>query len=264
MSEDIFIHASEIKMRRPRNRTNSSNSVLPLSSGNKTNSTRSISLHKRLTILTAAKLTCVIIIGYQIALMVKPNLLKAKEVNYWENRKPASSTLKQIYESRNCDEILNSTRPIYSEAYWKKFHAIWKEKGGRIDPDFITSMAPPDFVRPTKAGETSDGKGRGVFAARDIKKGEMIYGQTTNYAYFSNGYGFQRFLEALTDDGEACDLMKFSWPQSNFGPNGESAILCVMDDHSLMNDGGSQSNYGCIDGKYCMVSESMHFFCMPK
>jgi len=36
---------------------------------------------------------------------------------------------------------------------------------------------------------------------------------------------------------------------------GESAILCVMDDHSLMNDGGSQSNYGCIDGKYCMIDE---------
>ena len=60
-----------------------------------------------------------------------------------------------------------------------------------VDPNFMTSKAPPDFFRPTKAGKTSDRKGRGVVAARDIKKGEMIYGQTTNYAYFSNCYGYQ-------------------------------------------------------------------------
>ena len=60
-------------------------------------------------------------------------------------------------------------------------------------------------------------------------------------------------------------FMKFSWPQRSFGPNSESVILCMMDDHSLMNDGGaSKSNYECIDGKYCMVNYSMDFFCMPK
>jgi hypothetical protein len=209
-------------------------------------------LGKRSIILTVARLTsyiCVIIIGYLIALTSKPYPYLSKDVNanYWENRKPASSTLKQIYESRNCDEILKLPRPIYSKENWQKFYDIWKKHGGRGDPDFVTSDAPPDFVRPTEAGETDDGKGRGVFATSDIKKGEMIYGQTTNYAYFSNGYSFQRFLEALTDDGEACDIMKFSWPQSGFGPNGETAIVCVMDENSFMNDGGAEkSNFGCI------------------
>ena len=177
----------------------------------------------------------------------------------WENRKPASSTLKQIYTSRNCDAILNLPRPIYSEADWAKFYTIWKENGGGGDPDFHESVATADFVRPTEAGYAGDGKGRGVFAKRDIKKGEQMYGHTTNYAYMASGHSFQQFLEALTDDGEACDFMKFSWPQRGFGPDGESAIVCVMDDHSLMNDGGASSNYGCLPGKHCgMVSFSVY------
>ncbi|KAL7491229.1 hypothetical protein ACHAWT_000788 [Skeletonema menzelii] len=86
-------------------------------------------------------------------------------------------------------------------------------------------MAPPDFVPPTEAKETEDG-GRTVVATRDIQKGEVVYKKTTNLAYFSSGYGysFQHFLGDLLDF-EACDFMKFSWPQENFGPNGESAIV---------------------------------------
>ena len=129
-------------------------------------------------------------------------------------------------------------------------------------------MAPPDFVPPTEAKETGDGvrRRRGVllFASKDIHKGAMIYGKTTNYAYFSSGYSFQRFLEDLSD-GEACDFMKFAWPQSGFGPNGESAIVAVMDYHSFMNDGvKATTNCGCIAGKDCMVSWHILLFCIAQ
>ena len=78
------------------------------------------------------------------------------------------------------------------------------------------SEAPPDFVPPFKAGQTSDGKGRGIFATLDIKKGEMIYGLSKNYIFFKSGNEFRRFLDAL-DDEKACDLMKFTWPQEGIG-----------------------------------------------
>lgn len=81
----------------------------------------------------------------------------------------------------------------------------------------------------------------------------MIYGHTKNYAYFASGRSFERFLEDLSGI-EACDFITFATPQSNFGPNGETAIVSIMDDFSLMKNGGADANSGCIEGKDCTVS----------
>eukprot|EP00573_Skeletonema_grethae_P002392 CAMPEP_0201690020 /NCGR_PEP_ID=MMETSP0578-20130828/3526_1 /ASSEMBLY_ACC=CAM_ASM_000663 /TAXON_ID=267565 /ORGANISM="Skeletonema grethea, Strain CCMP 1804" /LENGTH=279 /DNA_ID=CAMNT_0048174865 /DNA_START=30 /DNA_END=869 /DNA_ORIENTATION=- len=242
-------------MRRPNHFNNRSNNavVLPSSYGAANGGERTYSKYSKRSnnaaLLTLAKLACAILIGYQIALMVHPN-----DAKFWKNNKPATSTLKQIYEFRNCGKP-SSSKTLYFQAWWEKFYKTWKKHGGKGDPDFITSEAPSDFVPPTEPKDTNDGTGRGVFATRDIKKGEMIYGKTTNLAYFASGYSFQNFLKDLKTNEEACDFMKFSWPQSNFGPNGESAIVAIMDYHSVMKDGGEAVNCGCIRGKHCMVDE---------
>lgn len=249
-----------MRMRRPTHFSisESDNFILPSSFSGANGDDRKGSKHSKQSnfsisksaLLTAAKVACAILIGYQIVLMVQPNNADAK---FWKNNKPASSTLKQMYDSRKCDA--NDVPTLYFKAWWAKFYKNWKKHGGKGDPDFITSEAPSDFVPPTEPRDTNDGQGRGVFATRDIKKGEMIYGKTTNLAYFSNGYSFQKFLEGLPTNFEACDFMKFAWPQSNFGPNGESAIVAVIDYHSVMKDGGEAVNCGCIKGKQCMVDE---------
>ena len=177
-------------------------------------------------------------------------------------------TLKQMYDSLNCEKYLatyddhgeridSKSLPIYTEEQWVTFRKLWKAQGGS-DPtkqyrknDKRLSKAPPDFVPPIKAGQTKDGKGRGLFATRDIKRGEMTYGGTKNYIFFATGHNYRRFLDAL-DDEMACDLMKFTWPQEGIGPNGESVIWGPMDGNALMNDGGKdRANTGCPPGMHC-------------
>ena len=181
---------------------------------------------------------------------------------------PHSPTLKEMYESRNCESYLatydsdgkridSNSLPIYTDEQWQQFRDLWREQGGRNAEDYYEhsdkrrSKAPPDFVPPFKAGQTRDGKGRGVFATRDIKKGEMTYGLSKNYIFFKTGDQFRQFLDAL-DDEKACDLMKFTWPQENIGPKGEKLIWGPMDANAFQNDGGRKdSNTGCPRGVYC-------------
>lgn len=177
-------------------------------------------------------------------------------------------TLKQMYKSRNCESyftqitadgkrIDSTSLPIYTKKEWEYFRKVWRDQGGQ-DPSKLyklnsrrRSKAPPDFFPPFKAGQTKDGKGRGVFATRDIKKGELTYGGTKNYIFFNSGHDYRRFLDAL-DDEAACDIMKFTWPQWGIGRKGEAVIMGAMDDNAFMNDGGPErANTGCLHGKNC-------------
>jgi hypothetical protein len=150
----------------------------------------------------------------------------------WLFKKPP--TLKKMYDLRNCESYLatydedgkridSKSLPIYTDEQWAYFRKIWRAQGGNMKyekDDIRRSRAPPDFVPPFKAGQTKDGKGRGVFATRDIKKGEMTYGGSKHYIFFKTGHDYRRFLDAF-DDETSCDLMKFVWPQKYIGPKGK-------------------------------------------
>ena len=172
-------------------------------------------------------------IGYQLGLSSSCRQQQSLETTPSNNysirsRATSTATLKQIYDARNCESYLAQTDnngkridskslPIYTEEQWQQFRQLWVDQGGKNVEKYYKlsdkrrSEAPPDFVPPFKAGQTSDGKGRGIFATLDIKKGEMIYGLSKNYIFFKSGNEFRRFLDAL-DDEKACDLMKFTWP----------------------------------------------------
>ena len=62
----------------------------------------------------------------------------------------------------------------------------------------------------------------------------MTYGGKKNYAFFSSGEEYRRFLNELTD-AEACDIMMWSWPQWNMGRDGSTMIVVLLDDNSLQN-----------------------------
>eukprot|EP00804_Cyclotella_cryptica_P003087 CCRYP_006075-RA/>CCRYP_006075-RA protein AED:0.03 eAED:0.03 QI:187/1/1/1/0.5/0.33/3/325/312 len=214
---------------------------------------RHLNIKSAKTILRTTTLWgALVFVGYRIGLGGPPETPPSVK---WLLKPPP--TLKQMYYSRNCDMILNSTRPIYTEEQWQRFRDIWKLQGGK-DPskrykrnDWRNSKAPPDLVPPLRAAQTTDGRGRGVFATRDIKKGEMTYGGTKHYIFFYDGHSYRRFLDALSDD-EACDIMKFTWPQDGVGTNGEPVIWGPMDDMALQNDGGEdRANIGCPEDKHC-------------
>jgi hypothetical protein len=181
-------------------------------------------------------------VGYQLGLtsctMERQQLQQQQESSERQEsiiriNESTSLTLKQIYDARNCESYLaqndedgqridSKSLPIYTEEQWASFRKLWRDQGGKNAEDYYKasdkrrSKAPPDFIPPVRVGHTQDGKGRGVFAARDIKKGEMTYGLSKNYIFFKSGHEFRRFLDAL-DDEKACDMMKFTWPQGGIG-----------------------------------------------
>ena len=81
--------------------------------------------------------------------------------------------------------------------------------------------------------------GRGAFATRDIRKGELIHAGLANYAIFRDGPSYRRFLGALSDE-EACDVLLWTWTQE---VGGVPTILLVLDDNSLQNSGTHKT--GC-------------------
>ena len=54
-------------------------------------------------------------------------------------------------------------------------------------------------------------KVRGLFATRDIKKGEMTYNgegsADPHLIKFTDGQSYRKFVYAIEDDGMACDVM---------------------------------------------------------
>ena len=128
-------------------------------------------------------------------------------------------TLKQLKKLKKCSSLQNP-RPLYTSQDWQRLQSIYKSLGGgTVDYsgtiDYPESDVELDFIPPFKSDYTTDNKGRGIFATRYIQKGEMTYGGKKNYAFFSSGDEYRRFLNELTNE-EACDVMMWSWPQESF------------------------------------------------
>lgn len=102
------------------------------------------------TIQTVAKLIFAVVCVYQIMHL-------STEARYWKNNTPnkrrATSTLIQIYDARGCEQFSSELKKIiHSKSRWQFLYDTWKKHGGRGDPDFIKSDAPPDFVPPLEQG----------------------------------------------------------------------------------------------------------------
>lgn len=86
----------------------------------------------------------------------------------------------------------------------------------------------------------SDGKGRGNFASRNIKEGEMIYNGYKNAAFFQEGESFKRFLSLLSKEA-ACDVLEWSFMQ-DLTNDGNVVLALDLDGGALFNDGSPHQN----------------------
>ena len=90
-------------------------------------------------------------------------------------------------------------------------------------PPFYAGMAP--------------GKGRGLFASRDIKKGELVHDGTKGDVTFPDAMSFRRFLHGLPQRHHKCDVMQWCWTQK-LEAGGPHVLLCELNISALMNGGG--------------------------
>ena len=148
-------------------------------------------------------------------------------------------TLEEIKAERGCHKLPTAGRPLYTQEDWQRLRQIYEDQGGAKIK--YQKEPPADFRPPMRPGQTTDGKGRGLFATRDIKRGEMTYAGVEHYAFFRDAASYRRFLEALTDH-EACDVIMWSWTQETMW---QRVIMLLLDDNALQNSGsGDKANTG--------------------
>ena len=107
--------------------------------------------------------------------------------------------------------------------------------------NFETAFQVPFEVR------QSEGKGRGLFAMKDIRKGELLY-DFSQSAQFKKGSEFAEFLRIIRPD-LACDVLMWSYVQY-FGDHpdstsddeyyGDLRIITDLDPGSFCNNGGKK------------------------
>ncbi len=139
-----------------------------------------------------------------------------------------------LYDVLKCyDHALVQKKRLYSDDDW---HFLWQKFQ---DAALYPYPIPPPSKR-LYYTSYSDGRGRGNFAARNIKEGEMIYNGYTNAAFFQEAESFKRFLSLLSAEA-ACDVLEWSFMQDV--TNDGNAVLCLdICGGALFNDGSPHQN----------------------
>mmetsp|Transcript_12963 Transcript_12963/g.18577 ORF Transcript_12963/g.18577 Transcript_12963/m.18577 type:complete len:309 (-) Transcript_12963:33-959(-) len=141
----------------------------------------------------------------------------------------------------NCNEYLNDgTKPIPTMEYWETVLAVYNRV---VDPTYkFDNEVPPtegyrlnvDGAQPYYA-KLSPGKGRGLFASRDIQKGEIMHNGTKSDIVFPDGLSWKRFMVALPRE-MACDLSEWTFTQQ-FKQGGPMRVVSSLNIAILMNEG---------------------------
>lgn len=97
--------------------------------------------------------------------------------------------------------------------------------------------APPPYYP-----KASPGKGRGLFAARDIQKGELVHDGTHSDVVFKDARAWRRFVFSLPPH-LSCDCTDWHWMQ-RLEEGGPYFMLAGLNVSSLMNSGGKEFGPG--------------------
>ncbi|KAL7525207.1 hypothetical protein ACHAXR_000903 [Thalassiosira sp. AJA248-18] len=86
----------------------------------------------------------------------------------------------------------------------------WKDDP--IPPTLGYSLQPGIPIPPPYHAKFSSGKGRGLFASRDIAKGELVHDGDVTDVIFPDAIAWRRFVFSLPRDF-ACDMTDWNWMQ---------------------------------------------------
>jgi len=176
------------------------------------------------------------------------NTIAAKDL--WEKPKPpgweefSHYRLRDLFECSSYESDQTKALPTMEEyqhmrdSYRKHVneHAIFEDSvPPTLGYNHDNTGGPPPYY----AGHTKDGKGRGLFASRDIKKGELVHDGTNNDNKFPDRKTYNHFVYDLPQKN-ACDMLYWCWRQ-RLEKNGRRENLCTFNISSLMN--GSTHDY---------------------
>ena len=146
-------------------------------------------------------------------------------------------------------------RPIIPQSAWRRAREIYASQLSPSSP-FVPGDSKNDGFSVPIETRKAPGKGRGIFALRDIKRGELVW-NTQQTARFATAEAFRDFIFAL-DEKFVCDALNFSYVQmvarNGSGGGGESVkekvVHVDLDEGALCNSPQREfedENIGCLD-----------------
>lgn len=136
----------------------------------------------------------------------------------------------------------DNNKPLLSLEDWQLFRDTYTRVVDRdqkwddaVPPTLGYSLEEGIPVPPPFYAKLTDGRGRGLFASRDIKKGELIHSGEHSDVIFPDSMAWRRFVFSLPKPF-ACDLSDWTWTQQ-FKKNGQYHILTGPNISSLFNNG---------------------------
>ena len=82
-------------------------------------------------------------------------------------------------------------------------------------------------------------RGRGLFASRNITKGEVVDDVTHSQLKFPSGHSWRKYIFALPRS-KACDMIDWTWTQE-YESDGKIHVVSAMNIQVLMNGGNSET-----------------------
>jgi len=143
----------------------------------------------------------------------------------------------------NCSGYLKDrTKPLPTMEYWETMLEAYNQVVDptyKFDPDIpptqgyrLNEDGPPPYY-----AKLSPGKGRGLFASRDIQKGEIVHDGNKSDVVFPDGLSWKRYMFALPRT-LACDNAEWSFTQQ-FEEDGPMRVVSSLNIAILMNEGNT-------------------------
>lgn len=161
-----------------------------------------------------------------------PNYIAVKDdPNYnitddkWKN-----ITFNDLHDHLDCyQHAINRSKAFYTEKMYSHMKAKYSEL---TDYKFKPLSNKQDVFHIGM----SEGAGRGVFASRDIKKGEVIpFDATCSVVTFTDGQLWRQYIFSLPRT-MACDVLEWTWTQNVHSMGDIRLCLSIGDGDSFLNN----------------------------
>mmetsp|Transcript_18066 Transcript_18066/g.26497 ORF Transcript_18066/g.26497 Transcript_18066/m.26497 type:complete len:249 (-) Transcript_18066:131-877(-) len=183
---------------------------------------------------------------------------KPLETEWWDEL----WSIGEMWELFGCDEIFASARPVHNQSTWMLmrgvYHGVVGPNASSISPLSYESGFPPP-IEAKQAGP----KGRGVFAAGTVKKGDMVWTAKRNRAKWGDGPSYRKFLISIPTD-LACDVLQWAYVQSFSDEENDyesDLLICAdLDEGSFMNSASydEEPNVGCTPSPEEKCKDNMY------
>ncbi len=101
----------------------------------------------------------------------------------------------RMYDDLNCyDHATDQNKPMYTPEMWRKLWEIFRDSTLFPFPIPNDDECPEE---PSYAAHTTDGKGRGIFASRNITEGSLVHPGHPNTVFFLDSTSWHRFVSSL-------------------------------------------------------------------